>query len=158
MKFCVIWESQEVGNENKSNYYFQPVHYGSVAKIPLLVVNSKNRANMYSYALSMLQDIRGRNSDAGKSNTRDVGINSLQVTMYDCGRYAGANQALNSIVYGLVHNRFAFTVNLETLCWFGYMSYLKYPKVLGEAEIERFKEVFNVSINLYKYSPDEKKY
>jgi hypothetical protein len=25
-------------------------------------------------------------------------------------------------------------------------------------EIERFKEVFNVSINLYKYSPDKKKY
>jgi hypothetical protein len=78
------------------------------------------------------------------------------------------------------------------------MSYLKYPKILGEHrntrnkytrglffqfydmlnktkaekdefeknypgfsiadEIERFKEVFNVSINLYKYSPDEKKY
>jgi hypothetical protein len=110
--------------------------------------------------------------------------------MFNCDRYAGANQALNYIVFDLVHNRFAFTVNLETLCWFGCMSYLKYPKVPGEHrntsnkyprelffqyydilnkskaekdefeknypgfnitdEIERFKEVFNVSINLYK--------
>jgi hypothetical protein len=99
--------------------------------------------------------------------------------MYNCDRYAGANQALNFIIHDLVHNRFAFTVILETLCWFGCMSNLKYQKVLGEHhntkaeknkfekncpgfsiddEIKRFKEVFNVSINLYKYSPDEKKY
>jgi hypothetical protein len=198
MKFGVIWESQDVGNENKYNYYFQPVHYGSAAKMPLLVVNSKNRANMYIYELTMLEDIRGRNSNAGESNSRVVGVTSLQVTMNNCYRYAGANQALNSIVFDLVHNRFAFTVTLETLCWFGCMSYLKYQKVPGEHrntrnkytrelffqfydmlnktkvekdefeknypgfsitdEIERFKEVFNVSINLYKYSPDEKKY
>jgi hypothetical protein len=72
----------------------------------------------------MLQDIRGRNSDAGESNSRLVGVTSLQVTMYNCDRYAGTNQASNSIIYDLVHNRFAFTVNLETLCWFGCMSYL----------------------------------
>jgi hypothetical protein len=164
--------------------------------MPLLVVNSKNKANMYSYALSILQDIRGRNSDAGESNSRVVGVTSLQVTMYNCDIHACANQALNSIVYDLVHNRFAFTINLETQCWFGCMSYLKYPKVPEEDrnsrnkytrelffqfynilnkpkvekddfeknypgfsivdEIERFKEDFNVSINLYKYSPDEK--
>jgi hypothetical protein len=200
MKFGVIWESQDIAKENKFNYYYQPVHYGSVAKMPLLVVNNKNRGNMYSYSLSMLQDIRGRNSDVGESNSRVVGITSLQVTMYNCDRYAGANEALNCIVYDLVRNRYAFTVNLETLCWFGCMSYLKYPKVPGEHrntrnkytrelffqfydmemenknkgekeefeknypgfsiadEIERFKEFFNVSINLYKYSPDEKKY
>jgi hypothetical protein len=100
------------------------VHYGSAAKMPLLVVNNKNKVNMYSYALSMLQDIRRRNSDAGESNSRVVGVTSLQVTMYSYDRYAGANQALNSIVFDLVHNRFAFTVNLENLCWFRYMSYL----------------------------------
>jgi hypothetical protein len=145
--------------------------------MPLLVVNTKNRANIYSYSLSMLQDIRGRNSDVGESNSRVVGVTSLQETMYNCDRYPGANQPLNSIVY-----------DLETLCSFGYISYLKYPKVLGEHcntgnehtrelffqfydmlnkpkpekdefeknypgftitdEIERFKEVFNVSINL----------
>jgi hypothetical protein len=33
-----------------------------------------------------------------------------------------------------------------------------YPGFSITDEIERFKEVFNVSINLYKYSPDEKKY
>jgi hypothetical protein len=54
MKFGVIWESQDIAKENKFNYYYQPVHYGSAAKMPLLVVNSKNRANMYSFALSML--------------------------------------------------------------------------------------------------------
>jgi hypothetical protein len=54
MKFGVIWESQDVAKENKFNYYYQPVHYGSAAKMPLLVVNSKNRGNMCSYALSML--------------------------------------------------------------------------------------------------------
>jgi hypothetical protein len=92
------------------------VHYGSAVKMPLFVVNSKNRENMYSYVISMLQDIRGRNSDAGESNSRVVGVISLQVTVYNCDRYPGANQALNSIVFDLVHNRFAFTVNLETLC------------------------------------------
>jgi hypothetical protein len=146
----------------------------------------------------MLQDIRGRNSDTGESNSRVVGVTFLQVTMYNCDRQAGANQVLNSIVYDLVHSRFAFTVNLETLCWFGCMSHIKYPKVPGEHrntrdkytrelffqfydmlnrtkiekdefeknypgfsitdEIERFKEVYNVIINLYKYSSDENKY
>jgi hypothetical protein len=38
MKFGVIWESKDVAKENKFNYYYQPVHYGSVAKMPLLVV------------------------------------------------------------------------------------------------------------------------
>jgi hypothetical protein len=107
----VIWELQDIAKENKFNYYYQPVHYGSAAKMPLLVVNSKYRGNMYSYVLSMLQDIRGRNSDAGESNSRVVGVTSLQVTMYNCDRYAGANEALNCIVYDLVRNRFAFTVN-----------------------------------------------
>jgi hypothetical protein len=32
-----------------------------------------------------------------------------------------------------------------------------YPGFSITDEIERFKEVFNVSINLYKYSPDEKR-
>jgi hypothetical protein len=80
----------------------------------------------------MLQDIRGRNSDAGESNSRVVGVTSLQITMYNCDRYTGPNQTLNSIVYDLVHNRFAFIVNLETLSWFGCMSYLKFPKKTGE--------------------------
>jgi hypothetical protein len=40
-KFGVIWESQDVGNEIKFNYYSQPVHNGSAAKMPLLVINSK---------------------------------------------------------------------------------------------------------------------
>jgi hypothetical protein len=118
--------------------------------------------------------------------------------MYNCDRYTGTNQALNSIVFDLVRNRYAFTVNLETLCWFGCISNLKYLKVPSEHrnirskytrelffqfyemlnkpevekdefekncpgfsitdEIERFKEVFNINIYLYKYSPDEKKY
>jgi hypothetical protein len=103
---------------------------------------------MYSYALSMLQDIRGRNSDAGESNSSVVGVTSLQITMYNCDRYTGANQALNSIVYDLVHNRFAFTVNLQTLCWFGCMSYLKYPKVPGEHRNTRNKYTREL---LYKF-------
>jgi hypothetical protein len=32
-----------------------------------------------------------------------------------------------------------------------------YPGFSIIDEIEKFKEVFNVSINLYKYSPEEKK-
>jgi hypothetical protein len=191
MKFSAIWESQDVGNENKFNYYFQPVHYGSAAKMPLLVVNSKNKANKYNYALSILQDLRGRNIDARESKSRVVGVTSLRVTMYNCDRYVCANQALNSIVYDIIQNRFAFTVNFESLCWFGCMSYLKFSKVLGEHrntcnkytcelflqfysmqnvikaekdifektytvvslvdEIERFKEISNVTIKLYNY-------
>jgi hypothetical protein len=92
MRFGVIWESQDVCNENKYNYYFQPVHYGSAAKMPLFVVNTKNKANMYNYTLSILQDIRGINSDAGERNSREIGITSLQVTMFNCDRYSGANQ------------------------------------------------------------------
>jgi hypothetical protein len=66
MKSGVIWESQNIGNENKYNYYFQPVHYDSAAKIPFLIVSTKNKTNVYNYTLSILQDIRGRNSDAKK--------------------------------------------------------------------------------------------
>jgi hypothetical protein len=147
MKFGVIWESQDVAKENKFNYYYQPVHYCSAAKMLLPDVNSKNRGNMYSYALRMLQDIRGRNSDAGESNSRIVGVTSLQVTMYNCDRYSGANQALNSIIYDLLRNRYAFTVNLETLCWFGCMSYLRYPKVPGEIVILAINTLGNYSFN-----------
>jgi hypothetical protein len=66
-----------------------------------------------------LQDIGGRNSDAGESKSTVAGVTSPPVTMYNCDIYVGANQALNSIVFDLVHNKFAFSVNLETLCWFG---------------------------------------
>jgi hypothetical protein len=49
----------------------------------------------------MLQDIRGRNSDAAESKSRVLGVTSLQVTMYNWDRYAGANETLNSIVFDL---------------------------------------------------------
>jgi hypothetical protein len=58
--------------------------------------------------------MRGRNSDGGESNSRVVGVTSLQITMYNCDRYAGANQTLNSIVYYIVNNRFAFIRNKYT--------------------------------------------
>jgi hypothetical protein len=82
--------------------------------------------------LSILQDIRWRNGDAWESNSRVVGVNSLKVTMYNFYTNAGANQAINYIVFKLDHKIIAFTVNLENLCWFGWMSYLKFQKVPGE--------------------------
>jgi hypothetical protein len=95
----------------------------------------------------MLQYIRGRNSDAGESNSRVLGVTSLQVTMYNCNRYPGTNQALNSIVFNLIHNRFAFTVNFENLCWFGCISYLKFPKEPGEIVIFTTNILMNCSYN-----------
>jgi hypothetical protein len=59
--------------------------------------------------------------------------------MYNSDRYAGPNEVLYSIVYDLVRNRYAFTVNLATLCWFGCISYLKYPKVRGKHRNTRNK-------------------
>jgi hypothetical protein len=102
---------------------------------------------MYNYTLSMLEDIRGRNSDAGESNSRVVDATSFHITMYNCDRYAGANQALNSIVYNLVHNRFVFTVNLENPCWFCCISYLKYQKVLGEHRNTHDNALLSCSFN-----------
>jgi hypothetical protein len=91
MKFRVIWESRDVGDENKYNYYFQFIHYGSAAKMSLLVFNTKNKTNMYNYALIMLENIKEINSDAGERNSRIVAVTFPQVIMYNYHKYVVLN-------------------------------------------------------------------
>jgi hypothetical protein len=137
MKFVVVWEVRDdivkdnVITNSAYRYYYNAVHEGSASKMPLLVVTPNTKENMNSYFLSMLKEITNKNGDGAESSHRVIGVTRLQITLYDCDLKLGAKLAADSIVHQLVRNLYAFTVNLQNLCWFGCMSYLKFPRLQG---------------------------
>jgi hypothetical protein len=144
LAFSVIWEARStitnsfLSSSSSSSsqleeldytyqYYSQEVHTHFAQINPLLVVTAQNTQPLKDYAKALLKYIQGKNSDGGESSHRVVAVTKLMCTVYNCDTKIGGGP-LNAIVYELVNNQYAYTVNLENLCLFGCLSYLLFPR------------------------------